>query len=324
MAEQLYDSVTENYLQDDFKDDELTAEVEALTEKDLDDSIEELEATPDDALQNYFKEIRDIPVLPLEEQLALGKRISEGDEDAKQKMIQANLKLVVFIAKRYLKHSLSLSLLDLIQEGNCGLIKAVEKYDYQKGYAFSTYADPWIRKYIRKAIHKDNLIYIKEGRQSEVNQIRTAEKNFWKNYGFEPSDEDLAKITGLPPERVRENRLLLHMTEAQESLNVGWNDRDGNESDPGSMIQNKDPNTIFENRVLDAAFLQEIIHRWGDSLTACGREVLELELGMRDGKTWPLEKIAALYGVPVQRIQEIEKNAISTLRLLAEAEKETD
>jgi RNA polymerase primary sigma factor len=280
---------------------------------DIDDSDQELDLTInenniniDDHVRMYLKEIGKVPLLTMEEERELALRIQNGDEEAKKKLSEANLRLVVSIAKRYVGRGMLF--LDLIQEGNLGLLKAVEKFDYQKGYKFSTYATWWIRQAITRAIaDQARTIRIPVHMVETINKLLRVSRQLLQEYGREPSDEELAKEMQMPIDKVREIRKI-----AQEPVSLETPIGEEEDTHLGDFIPDED----IPSPADAAAFtlLQEQLEEVLDTLAPREKMVLKLRFGLSDGKARTLEEVGDLFHVTRERIRQIEAKALRKLR----------
>lgn len=280
---------------------------EEITEEDLDLDLSLPEGISiDDPVRMYLKEIGKIPLLTPEEEIELAKRIEQGDEEAKKRLIEANLRLVVSIAKRYVGRGMLF--LDLIQEGNLGLLKAVEKFDYRKGYKFSTYATWWIRQAITRAIaDQARTIRIPVHMVETINKLIRVQRQLLQELGREPTPEELAKEMGMPEEKVREI-----MKIAQEPVSLETPIGEEKDSHLGDFIPDEDAPAPAEA----AAFtmLKEQLMDVLDTLTPREEKVLRLRFGLDDGRARTLEEVGKEFNVTRERIRQIEAKALRKLR----------
>ncbi|MEG0593681.1 MAG: RNA polymerase sigma factor RpoD [Christensenella sp.] len=260
----------------------------------------------DDPVRMYLKEIGKVPLLSAAEEVDLAKRMGEGDEAAKQKLAEANLRLVVSIAKRYVGRGMLF--LDLIQEGNLGLIKAVEKFDYLKGYKFSTYATWWIRQAITRAIaDQARTIRIPVHMVETINKLIRVSRQLLQQYGRDPLPEELAKEMDIPEEKVRE---ILKIAQEPVSLETPIGEEE--DSHLGDFIPDEDAPAPAEA----AAFtlLKEQLMDVLDTLTPREEKVLKLRFGLEDGRARTLEEVGKEFQVTRERIRQIEAKALRKLR----------
>ncbi len=305
-------SVVENL---DVMGDEPTAEdLEELDNEtdtdDVDESIETLTTTDavslDDPVKLYLKEIGRVPLLSSDEEIELAKKIIDGDEAAKKRLAEANLRLVVSIAKRYVGRGMYF--LDLIQEGNVGLIKAVEKFDYTKGFKFSTYATWWIRQAITRAIaDQARTIRIPVHMVETINRLKKAQSQLLHENGREPSEEQIAEAMDLPIERVREI-----MRVAQET--VSMETPIGPEEDSRLMDFIRDEDALAPDEAALKTITNEDIDSVLKTLTPREEAVIRLRFGLEDGRCHTLEQVGLEFHVTRERIRQIEAKALRKLR----------
>ncbi len=260
----------------------------------------------DDPVRMYLKEIGKVPLLTSEEEVDLAKRIADGDEEAKKQLSEANLRLVVSIAKRYVGRGMQF--LDLIQEGNLGLIKAVEKFDYTKGYKFSTYATWWIRQAITRAIaDQARTIRIPVHMVETINRLLRTQRQLVQDLGREPTVEELAEELKLPVSRVREIQKI-----SQEPVSLETPIGEEDDSHLGDFIQ--DDHMPVPMDAAAATLLREQLTEVMSSLTEREQRVLRLRFGMDDGKARTLEEVGKEFDVTRERIRQIEAKALRKLR----------
>ncbi len=276
-------------------------------EKELDDIASvESNINIDDHVRMYLKEIGKVPLLTADEEIELAKRMSEGDEEAKKRLSEANLRLVVSIAKRYVGRGMLF--LDLIQEGNLGLIKAVEKFDYNKGFKFSTYATWWIRQAITRAIaDQARTIRIPVHMVETINKLIRVSRQLLQDLGREPTPEEIAKEMQMPVEKVREI-----MKIAQEPVSLETPIGEEEDSHLGDFIPDDDIPAPADA----AAFtlLKEQLMEVLDTLTEREEKVLRLRFGLNDGRGRTLEEVGKEFNVTRERIRQIEAKALRKLR----------
>ncbi len=260
----------------------------------------------DDPVRMYLKEIGRVPLLSPEEEVALAKRMENGDEEAKRKLAEANLRLVVSIAKRYVGRGMLF--LDLIQEGNLGLIKAVEKFDYRKGYKFSTYATWWIRQAITRAIaDQARTIRIPVHMVETINKLIRVSRQLLQELGREPSPEEIAREMNITEEKVREI-----MKIAQEPVSLETPIGEEEDSHLGDFIEDHEARAPAE----EASFtlLREQLDEVLKTLTDREQKVLRLRFGLDDGRARTLEEVGQKFGVTRERIRQIEAKTLRKLR----------
>ncbi|MDD2980615.1 MAG: RNA polymerase sigma factor RpoD [Hespellia sp.] len=260
----------------------------------------------EDPVRMYLKEIGKVPLLSAEKEIELATRMEEGDEEAKKELAEANLRLVVSIAKRYVGRGMLF--LDLIQEGNLGLIKAVEKFDYHKGYKFSTYATWWIRQAITRAIaDQARTIRIPVHMVETINKLIRVSRQLLQELGREPTPEEIAKELDMPVERVRE---ILKISQEPVSLETPIGEEE--DSHLGDFIQ--DDNVPVPAEAAAATLLKEQLDEVLDTLTEREQKVLRLRFGMNDGRARTLEEVGKEFDVTRERIRQIEAKALRKLR----------
>ena len=277
-------------------------------EDDIDlDAIDLLEGIgTEDPVRMYLKEIGKVPLLSAEEEIELAKKMEEGDEEAKKKLAEANLRLVVSIAKRYVGRGMLF--LDLIQEGNLGLIKAVEKFDYRKGYKFSTYATWWIRQAITRAIaDQARTIRIPVHMVETINKLIRVSRQLLQELGREPTPEEIAKEMNMPVDRVRE---ILKISQEPVSLETPIGEEE--DSHLGDFIQ--DDNVPVPADAAAFTLLREQLNEVLDTLTEREQKVLKLRFGLDDGRARTLEEVGREFNVTRERIRQIEAKALRKLR----------
>jgi RNA polymerase primary sigma factor len=259
-----------------------------------------------DPVRMYLKEIGRVPLLSAADEIDLAKRIEEGDEEAKRRLAEANLRLVVSIAKRYVGRGMLF--LDLIQEGNLGLIKAVEKFDYRKGYKFSTYATWWIRQAITRAIaDQARTIRIPVHMVETINKLIRISRQLLQELGREPSAEEIATEMDLTPEKVREIQKI-----AQEPVSLETPIGEEDDSHLGDFIPDDDALAPADAAAYE--LLKEQLEDVLDTLTEREENVLRLRFGLDDGRTRTLEEVGKVFGVTRERIRQIEAKALRKLR----------
>ncbi|WNB93496.1 RNA polymerase sigma factor RpoD [Bacillus sp. NEB1478] len=259
-----------------------------------------------DPVRMYLKEIGRVDLLSADEEIELAKRIEDGDEEAKRRLAEANLRLVVSIAKRYVGRGMLF--LDLIQEGNMGLIKAVEKFDYDKGFKFSTYATWWIRQAITRAIaDQARTIRIPVHMVETINKLIRVQRQLLQDLGREPSPEEIGAEMELTPEKVRE---ILKIAQEPVSLETPIGEED--DSHLGDFIEDQD--ALAPSEAAAYELLKEQLEDVLDTLTDREENVLRLRFGLDDGRTRTLEEVGKVFGVTRERIRQIEAKALRKLR----------
>jgi RNA polymerase primary sigma factor len=292
-------------------DDEDAPDIRELEKEDEEEfDLNDLSVPPgvkiNDPVRMYLKEIGRVDLLSAKEEIELAKRIEQGDEEAKRRLAEANLRLVVSIAKRYVGRGMLF--LDLIQEGNMGLIKAVEKFDYQKGYKFSTYATWWIRQAITRAIaDQARTIRIPVHMVETINKLIRVQRQLLQDLGREPSPEEIAEEMDLTPEKVRE---ILKIAQEPVSLETPIGEED--DSHLGDFIEDQDATSPSEHAAYE--LLKEQLEDVLDTLTDREENVLRLRFGLDDGRTRTLEEVGKVFGVTRERIRQIEAKALRKLR----------
>ena len=285
--------------EDDFKSVEEEEEIE------LDLSIPD-DVGIDDPVRMYLKEIGRVPLLKADEEVELAKRMQEGDEEAKNQLAEANLRLVVSIAKRYVGRGMLF--LDLIQEGNLGLLKAVEKFDYKKGFKFSTYATWWIRQAITRAIaDQARTIRIPVHMVETINKLVRVSRQLLQELGTDPTPEQIGAVMDLAPDRVREIQKV-----AQEPVSLETPIGEEEDSHLGDFIEDEDAPAPDEaaSYILLKEQLEEVL----ETLTPREAKVLRLRFGLDDGRSRTLEEVGQEFGVTRERIRQIEAKALRKLR----------
>ena len=283
------------------------AEIEEVTSSELVDTDALMDSfSTDDPVRMYLKEIGKVPLLTPEEEVELAKQMSLGDENAKHRMTEANLRLVVSIAKRYVGRGMLF--LDLIQEGNLGLIKAVEKFDYTKGYKFSTYATWWIRQAITRAIaDQARTIRIPVHMVETINKTIRVSRQLLQELGHDPSAEEIAKEMDMPVDKVRD---ILKIAQEPVSLETPIGEEE--DSHLGDFIPDEDASEPSE--AASFSLLREQLEEVLDTLAPREKKVLELRFGIVDGRTRTLEEVGKEFNVTRERIRQIEAKALRKLR----------
>lgn len=313
--DKLYETIENNNIEiiDDLGDaalDSLSFELDAPKGQDTADAAASMEASKnvamDDPVKVYLKEIGRVPLLTPEEEIELAIRISEGDEEAKKRLAESNLRLVVSIAKRYVGRGMQF--LDLIQEGNLGLIKAVDKFDFTKGFKFSTYATWWIRQAITRAIaDQARTIRIPVHMVETINKVKKTSSQLLHNNGREATAEEIAKETDMPVEKVREI-----MRVAQEPVSLETPIGEEEDSHLGDFIPDDD--ALAPADAASMMLLKEQLADVLKTLTPREEKVLSLRFGLEDGHPRTLEEVGKEFNVTRERIRQIEAKALRKLR----------
>ena len=304
----------------DLSDDDMAGDdidLAGLDEEDLVDPVDlAAEYSLDDPVRMYLKEIGQVKLLSAEEEVELAKRVAEGDQTAKNKLTEANLRLVVSIAKKY--SGRGLHILDLIQEGNTGLIRAVDKFDWTKGNKFSTYATWWIRQAITRAIaDQARTIRVPVHMVEVINKATRCNRKLVQELGREPTVEEIAAELNLPVEKIIEaNRT------AADTLSLDTPVGDEEDTSIGSFVE--DERTPGPADATSNALLAEALKEILDTLTEREADVLRMRFGMYDGRTHTLEEVGQIFGVTRERIRQIENKAIRKLRHPSRAKKIRD
>ena len=282
-------------------------EIEEVAEEEILDTDAMVDTfSTDDPVRMYLKEIGKVPLLSPEDEIALAVRMAEGDENAKRRMAEANLRLVVSIAKRYVGRGMLF--LDLIQEGNLGLIKAVEKFDYTKGYKFSTYATWWIRQAITRAIaDQARTIRIPVHMVETINKVIRVSRQLLQELGHDPSAEEIAAEMNMPVDKVRD---ILKIAQEPVSLETPIGEEE--DSHLGDFIPDEDASEPAE--AASFTLLKEQLMEVLGTLTPREEKVLRLRFGLEDGRTRTLEEVGKEFNVTRERIRQIEAKALRKLR----------
>ena len=300
--------------------DDLGMDMDEVPDNDEEELVDPLELAAeynlDDPVRMYLKEIGQVKLLTAEEEIELAKRVSEGDKKAKDRLTEANLRLVVSIAKKY--SGRGLHILDLIQEGNTGLIRAVDKFDYTKGNKFSTYATWWIRQAITRAIaDQARTIRVPVHMVEVINKATRCNRQLVQELGREPTLEEIAAELNLPIEKIIEaNRT------AADTLSLDMPVGDEEDTTIGSFVE--DDNTPGPVDATSNAMLSEALTEILGTLTEREADVLRMRFGMYDGRTHTLEEVGQIFGVTRERIRQIENKAIRKLRHPSRAKKIKD
>lgn len=294
--EEIYKTLEENGIKivDDYEKD-----------KELYDQLLK-EISMDDPVKMYLKDIGKVPLLSADDEIELARKMMDGDESAKRELSVANLRLVVSIAKRYVGRGMQF--LDLIQEGNLGLMKAVEKFDYQKGFKFSTYATWWIRQAITRAIaDQARTIRIPVHMVETINKVVRVQRLLLQQYGREPTPEEIAKEMGIPEQRVVEIQKI-----SQDPVSLETPIGEEEDSHLGDFIE--DEQALAPTDVVASNLLEEQLLEILDTLTPREEKVLRLRYGLDDGKPRTLEEVGKEFNVTRERIRQIEAKALRKLR----------
>ncbi len=310
--EKLYETLESNGI-------EVTSYINTAEFDDIETEVEQLENTEemekvlsqeglaiDDPVRMYLKEIGKVPLLDADRELLLAQKMSEGDQRAKQELVEANLRLVVSIAKRYVGKGMFF--LDLIQEGNLGLMKAVEKFDYTKGYKFSTYATWWIRQAITRAIaDQARTIRIPVHMVETIHKVSRVSRQLLQERGHEATADEIAEVIGMSPEKVREI-----MKIAQDPVSLETPIGEEEDSHLGDFIEDSDSPAPADaaSYALLREQLSEVLH----TLTPREEHVLKLRFGLDDGRTRTLEEVGKEFNITRERIRQIEAKALRKLR----------
>ena len=315
--DKLYNTLTENKIEVRAEDEEDGGEINLKEEIIIDDVPDESkDMSVNDNVRMYLKEIGKISLLTLEEEQELSKRVAEGDEHAKNILAESNLRLVVSIAKRYVGRGLLF--LDLIQEGNIGLMKAVEKFDYDKGYKFSTYATWWIRQAITRALaDQARTIRVPVHMVETINKMARIERQMTLELNREPTDQELSKKMGLSVDKIAEIRKI-----SQDPVSLETPIGDEDDSHLGDFLA--DERTMSPEDFATYEILKDELREVLDTLTVREKEVLELRFGLFDGSSHTLEEVGKQFKVTRERIRQIEAKALRKLRHPSRAKKLKD
>ncbi len=331
--EKIYESLEEQGIEitdsDDISDlmddDTLIDEIENISDSvmedvDIDsedpDQLQSEDPAADNHIRLYLKDIGKIPLLTTQTENELSERIIEGDEEAKKILVEANLRLVVSIAKRYMGRGINL--LDLIQEGNLGLIKAVEKFDYTKGFRFSTYATWWIRQSITRAISdQSRTIRVPVHMSETINKILRTSRQLMQENGREPSYEEIGEVLSMSPAKVRDI-----MKIAQEPVSLEMPIGEENDSHLGDFIP--DNETMTPSEAASFNLLREQLNNALHTLTPREAQILKLRFGIDTGRAYTLEEVGLIFNITRERIRQIEAKALRKLRQYTRSRKLKD
>lgn len=305
--ERLYDELANNSIKVKETQDLLQED-----DKEMEKKFENVDFNrlPFDSVQAYLREIGRVPFLTADEEKELARRIEEGDEEARKKLALANLRLVVSIAKKYVGRSPSLTLLDLIQEGNIGLFKAVEKFDYRKGYKFSTYATWWIRQAVTRALaDQARTIRIPVHMVETISKYTQIKRSLLQDLGRDPLPEEIASEMGIPVEKIR------HIQKISQDI-VSLEAPVGEDSDESSVLGEfvKDEKELSPRVVAGRELLRGRLNDIIGDLSAREQRILRMRFGLEDGVTHTLEEVGKEFGVTRERIRQIEAKALEKIR----------
>ncbi len=293
-------------IKDNFDSDIDIESILQYTDHDYDDNSDADVLIPDDSVKSFLKDIGKIPLLSAEEEIKLAERMRNGDEAAKNRLIEANLRLVVSIAKKYVRRGMQF--LDLIQEGNMGLIKAVEKFDYTKGFKFSTYATWWVRQAITRAIaDQARTIRIPVHMVETITRVKKAQSQLLHENGCEPNEEEIAEFLGMSVEKVRE---IIRIAQDPVSLETPIGEEE--DSHLGDFIPDEDAPAPADEAF--NSMLKQTIGEVLDTLSEREKRVIILRYGLIDGRQRTLEEVGEEFQVTRERIRQIESKALRKLR----------
>ncbi len=265
-----------------------------------------------DSLKYYLKDIRKAPLLTFADEQEIGKRMARGDEEARSRMIESNLRLVVAIAKKYVNRGLSFA--DLIEEGNLGLIRAVEKFDYRRGFKFSTYASWWIRQFIERAfVNQMGTIRLPVHVAEIVNQFKRRSAALSRELEREPTIEEIAKKMNLSIEKTRQVSQMARETVSLDTI-IGEKEEDTLKD----ML--KDADAVLPDQYSETIHRQDRIRKWLSKLSDCERRVIEQRYGLNDGEPMTLDKIGRRQKITRERVRQIQNNALHKLRAFTREE----
>ena len=315
--DKLYNALSENNIEVRAEDEEGNEPIDLKADLIIEDVPDESkDMSVNDNVRMYLKEIGKISLLTLEEEQELSKKVAEGDEKAKKRLAESNLRLVVSIAKRYVGRGLLF--LDLIQEGNIGLMKAVEKFDYDKGYKFSTYATWWIRQAITRALaDQARTIRVPVHMVETINKMARIERQMTLELNREPTDQELSKKMGLSVDKIAEIRKI-----SQDPVSLETPIGEEDDSHLGDFLA--DERTMSPEEFATYEILKDELREVLDTLTVREKEVLELRFGLFDGSSHTLEEVGKQFKVTRERIRQIEAKALRKLRHPSRAKKLKD
>ena len=315
--DELYNALSENQIEVRAEDEEDGSQIDLKNDIIIDDVPDESkDMSVNDNVRMYLKEIGKISLLSQEEEQELSRRVAEGDEKAKNILAESNLRLVVSIAKRYVGRGLLF--LDLIQEGNIGLMKAVEKFDYDKGYKFSTYATWWIRQAITRALaDQARTIRVPVHMVETINKMARIERQMTLELNREPTDQELSKKMGLSVDKIAEIRKI-----SQDPVSLETPIGEEDDSHLGDFLA--DERTMSPEEFATYEILKDELREVLDTLTVREKEVLELRFGLFDGSSHTLEEVGKQFKVTRERIRQIEAKALRKLRHPSRAKKLKD
>ena len=316
--DKLYNTLTENQIEVRAEDDETGGEINLENDSIIIDDVpdESKDMSVNDNVRMYLKEIGKISLLSMEEEQELSRRVAAGDEKAKNILAESNLRLVVSIAKRYVGRGLLF--LDLIQEGNIGLMKAVEKFDYDKGYKFSTYATWWIRQAITRALaDQARTIRVPVHMVETINKMARIERQMTLELNREPTDAELSKKMGISVDKIAEIRKI-----SQDPVSLETPIGEEDDSHLGDFLA--DERTMSPEEFANYEILKDELREVLDTLTVREKEVLELRFGLFDGSSHTLEEVGKQFKVTRERIRQIEAKALRKLRHPSRAKKLRD
>ena len=306
--DEIYESIKSTKNAEDMDSDDVDDLEKELEQMISSEDIEKMQEglSIDDPVRMYLKEIGRVPLLDVEQEQILAQKMKEGDEKAKNKIVEANLRLVVSIAKKHLNKGMAF--LDLIQEGNLGLMKAVEKFDCSKGYKFSTYATWWIRQAITRAIaDQARTVRIPVHMVETIHKVSRISRQLLQEYGREPTPEEIAEKIGMTPEKVRDT-----MKYALEPVSLETPIGEEEDSHLGDFIPDEDSPAPAE--AASYTLLKEQINEVLHTLTPREEQVLKLRFGLEDGRTRTLEEVGKEFDITRERIRQIEAKALRKLR----------